>query len=597
MNSIRNKLTLKTAAIILFVFTGSLYGADGDTNSISFFLLITGLLGGMGMFLYGMEMMSDGMKVTAGNSMRMILEKLTSNKYLAVFVGAFVTMVIQSSSATTVMLVSFVNSGLLAFSQALGVILGSNIGSTVTAQIVAFKVTDYATLLIFTGAMMSLFSKKDNIKNLGFVILGFGLLFFGMKTMSDAMYPLRSNAAFINLLTSFENPFLGILAGAVFTALVQSSSATTGIVITLATIGVVDKEGVETAALSLNAGIPLIFGANIGTCITALLAGLNASRDAKRVAVAHVTFNVIGVLLFCFWIPTFAEFISQTSQNIPRQIANAHTFFNIVASLVFIPFTGFIAKTIIHYFPDKESDRNIEKPAVLHLDDSLVNQPEAAINSAQAEIKGVVGLTERVVGTLVRPFIKGQELVDVENSDMDLMSGMNQRIEKISFLNQKISDYLITTSKSDLSSNQSKELFALVSIVNYLNSMNDIVQLRFSSLVAKKEGINQEFSLQDQEEIIDYHKRLIKQVKRLDKFFSKFDKSKVEKIITKGQENKDLEQKYRLDRLERISSNDSSQKSAEINQLHSQLLDMLKQVNIFIELIASSLVELEAEQN
>jgi len=587
MNSIRNKLTLKTAAILLFVFTGSLYGSDGDANSISFFLLATGLLGGMGMFLYGMEMMSDGMKVTAGNSMRTILEKLTSNKYLAVVVGAFVTMVIQSSSATTVMLVSFVNSGLLAFSQALGVILGSNIGSTVTAQIVAFKVTDYALLLIAAGSLMALFSKKDTIKNLGFVILGFGLLFYGMKVMSDTMKPLRSDPGFNSILTSFENPFLGIMAGAIFTALVQSSSATTGIVITLASGG----------SITLEAGIPLIFGANIGTCVTALLAGLNASRDAKRVAVAHVTFNVIGVLLFCFWIPTFAEFISQTSQNIPRQIANAHTFFNIVASLVFIPFTGFIAKTIIHYLPDKDLDRNIEKPAVLHLDESLVNQPEAAINNAQAEIKGVVGLMERVVGTLVRPFIKGQELVDVENSEIDLMSGMNQRIEKISFLNQKIGDYLITTSKSDLSSNQSKELFSLVSIVNYLNSMNDLIQLRFTSLVAKKEGINEEFTDLDQAEIIDYHKRLIKQVKRLDKFFAKFDKSKVEKIITKGQENKDLEQKYRLDRLERISSNDSSQKSAEINQLHSQLMDMLKQVNIFIELIASSLVELEAEQN
>ena len=587
MNSIRNKLTLKTAAILLFVLTGTLYGGDGDANSISFFLLATGLLGGMGMFLYGMEMMSDGMKVTAGNSMRTILEKLTSNKYLALVVGAFVTMVIQSSSATTVMLVSFVNSGLLAFSQALGVILGSNIGSTVTAQIVAFKVTDYALLLIAVGSLMTLFSKKDTIKNLGFVVLGFGLLFYGMKVMSDTMKPLRSDPGFNSILTSFENPFLGIMAGAIFTALVQSSSATTGIVITLASGG----------SITLEAGIPLIFGANIGTCVTALLAGLNASRDAKRVAVAHVTFNVIGVLLFCFWIPTFAEFISQTSQNIPRQIANAHTFFNIVASLVFIPFTGFIAKTIIHYFPDKELDRNIEKPTVLHLDESLVNQPEAAINSAQAEIKGVVGLMERVVGTLVRPFIKGQELVDIENSEIDLMSGMNQRVEKVSFLNQKISDYLITTSKSDLSSNQSKELFTLVSIVNYLNSMNDLIQLRFTSLVAKKEGINEEFSNVDQEEIIDYHKRLIKQVKRLDKFFAKFDKSKVEKIITKGQENKDFEQKYRLDRLERIGSNDASQKSAEINQLHSQLMDMLKQVNIFIELIASSLVELESEQN
>ena len=582
----KKMISTKTGVIFSFLFSSALYAAGQDSNSISFFLLATGLFGGMGMFLYGMEMMSDGMKVTAGNSMRTILEKLTSNKYLAVFVGAFVTMVIQSSSATTVMLVSFVNSGLLAFSQALGVILGSNIGSTVTAQIVAFKVTDYALLLIAAGALMSLFSKKDTVKNLGYVILGFGLLFYGMKVMSDTMKPLRSDPAFNSILTSFENPFLGILAGAIFTALVQSSSATTGIVITLASGG----------SITLEAGIPLIFGANLGTCITALLAGLNASRDAKRVAVAHITFNLIGVLLFCFWIPTFADWVSQTSQNIPRQIANAHTFFNIIASIVFLPFTGYIAKAIIHYFPDKESDRNIEKPAVLHLDESLLDQPTAAINNAQAEIKGVVGLMERVVGTLVRPFINGQDLNDIENEEVDLISATNQRVEKIDFLNDKITEYLVATSKSDLSTKQSKELFTLTSIVNYLGSMNDLMKLRFSMLVSKKDGINEDFSSEDQDEIFKYHQRLIKQVKRLDKFFAKFDKAKAEKIIAKGKENKDLEQKYRLERFERIRSQDpSSGKSADLNQLHTQVMDLLKQVNIFIELIASSLLELESE--
>ena len=582
----KKMISTKTGVVFSILFSSALYAAGQDSNSISFFLLATGLFGGMGMFLYGMEMMSDGMKVTAGNSMRTILEKLTSNKYLAVFVGAFVTMVIQSSSATTVMLVSFVNSGLLAFSQALGVILGSNIGSTVTAQIVAFKVTDYALLLIAAGALMSLFSKKDTVKNLGYVILGFGLLFYGMKVMSDTMKPLRSDPAFNSILTSFENPFLGILAGAIFTALVQSSSATTGIVITLASGG----------SITLEAGIPLIFGANLGTCITALLAGLNASRDAKRVAVAHITFNLIGVLLFCFWIPTFADWVSQTSQNIPRQIANAHTFFNIIASVVFLPFTGYIAKAIIHYFPDKELDRNIEKPAVLHLDESLLDQPTAAINNAQAEIKGVVGLMERVVGTLVRPFINGQDLNDIENEEVDLISATNQRVEKIDFLNDKITEYLVATSKSDLSTKQSKELFTLTSIVNYLSSMNDLMKLRFSMLVSKKDGINEDFSPEDQDEIFKYHQRLIKQVKRLDKFFAKFDKAKAEKIIAKGKENKDLEQKYRLDRFERISSQDpSSGKSADLNQLHTQVMDLLKQVNIFIELIASSLLELESE--
>ena len=570
--------------IILASITTLFAAPDENSKEISIFLIATGLLGGMGMFLYGMEMMSDGMKMTAGNSMRMILEKLTSNKFLSVFVGAFVTMVIQSSSATTVMLVSFVNSGLLNFSQALGVILGSNIGSTVTAQIVAFKVTDYALILIAAGSLMSLFSKKETVKNLGYVILGFGLLFYGMKVMSDTMKPLRSDPTFNSILTSFENRYLGILAGAVFTALVQSSSATTGILITLASGG----------SITLEAGIPLIFGANIGTCVTALLAGLNASRDAKRVAIGHVTFNVIGVLLFCFWIPTFSEMVAQTSSNIPRQIANAHTFFNIFASIIFIPFTGYIAKTIIRYFPDKTEQRDIEKPAVLHLDDNLLDQPEAAINSAQAEISGVVGLMERVVGTLVRPFFNDQEQADIENSELDLKTGLNQRLEKITFLNEKISEYLLITSRGDLNSDQSREVFSLLSTVNYLQSMNNIVNLRFERLLDNKKNADGNFSQEGQDEISDYHTKLVKQVKRLNKFFTKFDRAKAEKIMTKGQQYKDIEEKYRLEHFQRVSGDIAE--SVATHQLHMDIMDMLKQMNIFIELIASTLLSIEEDQ-
>tara|TARA_B100000902_G_scaffold24358_1_gene29318 strand:- start:11526 stop:13295 length:1770 start_codon:yes stop_codon:yes gene_type:complete len=573
---------------ILFCFimvtaNSFLYGADtADSSGISIFLLITGLFGGMGMFLYGMEMMSDGMKMTAGNSMRNILEKLTSNKFLAVTVGALVTMVIQSSSATTVMLVSFVNSGLINFSQALGVILGSNIGSTVTAQIVAFKVTDYALLLIAAGSLMALFSKKDNVKNIGFVILGFGLLFYGMKVMSDTMKPLRSDPTFNTILTSFENPFFGIIAGAVFTALVQSSSATTGIVITLASGG----------SITLEAGIPLILGANIGTCVTALLAGLNASRDAKRVAIGHVTFNVLGVLLFCFWIPTFADFVSQTSDNIPRQIANAHTIFNIMATVVFIPFTSYISKIIIQYFPDENIERDINKPAILHLDENSITEPDVAINNAHAEISGVVGLMERVVGSIVLPFVNEKdENLDVENAELDLQAGMQQRIEKIAFLNHNISDYLLKTSRSELSPNQTEEIYALLSSVNYLDSMNNIVNLRFDSLVESKSNLKDSFSDQGKEEIIDYHKKLLKQLKRLNKFFEKFDRSKAEKIMSKIEKNKDIEEKYRLDHFQRVSKNVAE--SVATHQLHIDLLAMLKQLNIFIELIASSLLKLE----
>lgn len=576
--SINSILFLLPMVLATSLFASS---SSNDAEGFSFILIIIGLFGGLGMFLYGMEMMSDGMKMTAGNSMRAILKKLTSNRFIAVFVGAFITMIIQSSSATTVMLVSFVNSGLLNFVQALGVILGSNIGSTVTAQIVAFKVTDYALLLIAVGSIMTLFSKKDSAKHIGFVILGFGLLFYGMKVMSDTMKPLRTDPTFNIILTSFENPFLGIIAGAVFTALIQSSSATTGIVITLASSG----------SITLEAGIPLILGANIGTCITALLAGLKATRDAKRVAIGHVLFNVIGVLVFCFWIPTFADLVAQTTDNVPRQIANAHTIFNIVSTMLFIPFAPFISRTIIRYFPDKEKLRNIEKPAILNLDEKVLSYPTAAINNAQAEISGVVGLTERVVGSLVSPFITDKDQSDVENPELNLITGLHQRLEKIKYLNENISNYLIKISQQDLTSHQSREVFALVSATNYLNSINDTVKVKFENLIGKKESLDEGFSDAGQEEILVYHAKLLKQIKRLNKYFAKYDRAKATKIMKKGKKYKDLEEKYRLEHFKRVSGNVSV--SVATHQLHVELMDMLKQINIFIELIASTLLVIE----
>ncbi len=570
--------------IMIFGAIPSLLMASSSVGSspkeISIFLMFTSLFGGLGMFLYGMEMMSGGMKIAAGNKMRSVLEKLTSNRFLAVGVGAFVTMVIQSSSATTVMLVSFVNSGLLTFVQGLGVILGSNIGSTITAQIVAFKVTDYALALVAVGALMALFSKKDSTKNIGFVILGFGLLFYGMKVMSDTMKPLRSNPTFNEILISLENPFMGILAGAAFTALIQSSSATTGIVITLASGG----------SITLEAGIPLILGANVGTCVTALLAGLNASREAKRVAIAHVTFNLLGVALFCFWIPTFAEFISQTSDNIPRQIANAHTIFNILATVVFIPFTPLVGKLIVKYFPDENINRDISKPKVMHLNDDVFDTPTVAISNAQAEIRGVIGLLERVVGSVAKPFISNDSLHDIENDEEDFEAGLQNRMEKITFLNNEISSYLIKVNNQDLNDVQSREVFTLVSVVHNINSVKNSVNLRLHDLLIKKESQSKELSDNLIQEVESYHKKIIKQIKRLGKFFEKYDKDKIDKIVSKGKKFKDLEEKYRIEHIKRSNSNneDEAQK-----QIYLDLMDMLKEISIFIDLIAERLSELD----
>ena len=262
-------------------------------------------------------------------------------------------MIIQSSSATTVMLVSFVQAELMTFAQSLGVILGAKIGTTITAQMVAFKLTDYAMIMIVVGFGVRLLAKSEKARSIGEILLGFGMLFYGMKLMSDAMYPLRSYPGFIDTMKGLENPMLGILAGTLFTALVQSSSASTGVVIVLAQQGLI----------TIEAGIPIILGANLGTCITAALASIGTGREAKRVAVAHILFNVVGVLLFVFWIPQFSELIRSIAgmfnSSTARQVANAHTLFNISVGLFFLPFLNLFAALIIRLLPDKKDRKSV----------------------------------------------------------------------------------------------------------------------------------------------------------------------------------------------------------------------------------------------
>ncbi len=319
-----------------------------------------GLFGGLALFLFGMEQMAEALKAVAGERMKDILGKLTTNRFMGAITGAFVTAVIQSSSVTTVLVVGFITAGLMSLAQSVGVIMGANIGTTITAQIVAFKVTKAALLMIGVGFFMILGSKQDKIKQYGAMVMGLGMIFFGMSVMSDAMKPLRTYEPFLDLMTTMENPLIAILISAAFTGLIQSSSATTGIVIVMASQGFI----------TLPMGIALAFGANIGTCVTALLASIGKPREAVRAALVHVIFNVAGVLLWFGLIPYLAEFVTSISPSYPelqgskrlaaeapRQIANAHTIFNVANTLIFIWFTGQLARLVERLVPGQAVGR------------------------------------------------------------------------------------------------------------------------------------------------------------------------------------------------------------------------------------------------
>jgi phosphate:Na+ symporter len=427
------------------------------------------LFGGLALFLFGMEQMSDGLKAAAGDQMKSLLSKLTKNRVSAAITGAFVTSVIQSSSVTTVLVVGFVSAGLMTLSQSIGVIMGANVGTTITAQIVAFKVTKAALLMIAVGFGMLFLSKKENVQQYGNMLMGLGLIFFGMGIMSEGMSPLRSYEPFINLMASMERPILGILVAAAFTALVQSSSATTGIVIVMASQGFI----------SLPAGIALAFGANIGTCITAILASLGKPVEARRASMVHVIFNIAGVLIWLLFIPQLASLVTQISpvaQNlagtdklaaeVPRQIANAHTIFNIANTLIFIGFTTQLARIVERLVPEKpEVEKAIIKPR--YLDDELIETPSIALDMVRLELGHLASITETMLSDLSKAFRKNDIKKFEEIAKMD---------DQADILHGAITDYLRKLTVQNLTEEENDHLLRYLQANEDLERIGDVIE-------------------------------------------------------------------------------------------------------------------------
>ncbi len=572
-------VTFSGVLILSVLPVGTLYAADSTPLDFSWAFLIFGLLGGLALFLYGMEKMSEGMRKSAGNHMRSILAALTKNRVIGLLVGIFVTMVIQSSSATTVMLVSFVQAGLMSFAQTLGVILGADIGTTITAQLIAFKLTDYAMLMIAVGFGLRMLGQGEKAKGIGEVILGFGILFFGMKLMSDAMKPLRTYPDFIDFLKNLENPLLGILAGAIFTALVQSSSAFTGVLIVLAQQGLI----------ALEAGIPMILGANIGTCITAGLASIGTSREAKRVALAHVVFKLAGVALFFFWIPEFAELIRTLAlkfgSGTARQIANAHTIFNAGLGLLFLPCTAGFANLIIKILPDQPEDKGL-KLATWHLDDKQIMTPAVAIDLARAEVSRMARLLGRMQRAIIVPFLSDEPRQDEFFPQLSLIEGIEMREEKLNFLQEKITEYLFKVARQEITDEQSNEVYGMISIIKDMESLGDLIHRNMIPMIPKKQVLDADFSHEGKEELLIYHEKVCEQLYLLKESFAERNPEKAKEIMAKERKYLDLESQYRIRHLERLRH--QRKESMETHSVHLELMDLMKQCIVYSSNIAKT---------
>lgn len=410
------------------------------------FKIIIGLIGGLGLFLYGMQKISEGLQKAAGDRLRQILELFTSKPIIAVLTGTLATVLVQSSSTTTVMVVSFVNAGLMNLAQAIGTIMGANIGTTITAQIVSFELYDIALPAIGIGFLMSFLCKRKTYKNLGLSLLGFGILFLGLNIMSDSIYPLREYQPFLNLLISFgQTPILGVVAGAAFTAIIQSSSATSGLVIAFASQGL----------LNLESGLALILGANIGTCITAVLASIGGTLTARRAAIAHVLFNVIGVVVFLFLLTPFAKLVALTSNATARQLANAHTIFNITTTILLFPFIHHFVGLVQRIVPGTEEVLN-SKPQ--YLNQNIIHSP-AAIMAASKETVRMAEIALDMLNEAFEAFLTG---------DSKLIDSVNRKEIVVNELERSIIRFLTEASQNPLSVSQSRRL------TNLMHSAHDI---------------------------------------------------------------------------------------------------------------------------
>ncbi len=422
---------------------------------------IFSMLGGLALFLYGMNMMSNGLELAAGNKMKSILEKLTSNRILGVLVGALVTAVIQSSSATTVMVVGFVNSGLMSLTSAVWVIMGANIGTTITGQLIAINITALAPLIAFIGVTMIVFFKNKKMDAIGTVIGGLGILFIGMETMSNAMVPLRTMPEFVGLVSKFQNPLIGILVGTLFTALIQSSSASVGILQALA------KSGVMT----LSSSIYVLFGQNIGTCITSVLASIGTSKNAKRTTIIHLSFNIIGTIIFVTisLLFPFAHLIeSITPSNVAAQIANVHTIFNVTTTLLLLPIGTKLVDLATMILPEDKEEH--EHMSLKYLDFSIFENDYHIGTSAIANTQ-LFNETQHMLNVANHNVKRAFELLD--HFDQEKYERLLKDEDYINYLNQQIIDFTTAAISNEFPTDGSQTIVLFLKLSSDLERIGD----------------------------------------------------------------------------------------------------------------------------
>lgn len=521
---------------------------------------ILSMAGGLGLFLFGMELMSDSIEKVAGAKLRRILEIFTTNRFMGMIVGIIFTGIIQSSSACTVMVVSFVNSGLMNLYQAAGVILGANIGTTITSQLVSFNLSKIAPLILLVGVVVMMFTKKEKVRKVAEVVVGFGILFVGLSTMSQAMANMKNEPQVVNLLMSLKNPFLATLMGFALTAVIQSSSVTVSIVLLLA----------NQDLLPLPITLYIILGCNIGACATAMLASMTGKKDAKRAALIHLLFNIIGTVII--YIALFVagdqivDLIRSISADNGRFVANAHTMIKIAQVIMLFPFTGWLVKMTYLIVPGEDQKVGYRESYQLkYIGDKVVFNPATAVVEVVKELERMASLAEENLNRAMNA------LITLDEEDIEEV----YEVEKnINFLNHAITDYLVKINQTTLPIEDLNSLGALFHVVNDIERIGDHAEnVADAARQRKEEGIS--ISKEAQKELGDMLEMVNKIIRYAVEMFAKSDETHMQEIVTLEDQVDEKERELQKKHVERLTKGECS---PEAGMIFSDVVSGLERV-------------------
>ncbi|WP_296702624.1 Na/Pi cotransporter family protein [Thiocapsa sp. UBA6158] len=556
------------------------------TPATQWWTMAMSLFGGLALFLYGMDQMAEALKAVAGERMKDILAKLTANRFMGAITGAFVTAVINSSSVTTVLVVGFISAGLMTLSQSVGVIMGANIGSTMTAQLIAFQITEAALLMIGIGFLMQFASTQEAMRQYGGILMGLGLVFFGMSIMSDAMGPLRTYEPFLEFVRRLENPAIGILVAAVFTGVIQSSAATMGIAIVMASQGLIN----------LPTGIALALGANIGTCGTALLAAIGKPRDALRAALVHVIFNVCGVLIWVSFIGQlsgFTQLISPThpelsgtarlAAEVPRQIANAHTLFNVANTLLFIGLTTQFARLVQWLVPDKPPGAEALVVRAKYLDEELISTPSLALDRVRLEVLHMGECVDKMMSRIMPAILSGNRrtLREIELMDND-----------VDTLHAQIITYLGKISRLSLTEKQTATLMRLMAAVNDLENIGDVVETNLIVLGRERIDAGVSISVPTRQVLMGFHQVVTRSVAAAVQAVAQNNELAARSVTSMKQEIQHIADSAAIHQAQRLVAEEPNRIPAYTIEI--DIIEKLKRIYYFAKRMAKT-VETEEE--